>query len=111
MRRSMLLAVGLIASALLIGGIAVTFAAQPAPVTNGGTGITDIGLGFIGAGIAMGLAGLGVGLGMGTASSAAVGAMTERPEVFGRTLIYIVFIEAIAIYAMVIALLLLIRAA
>jgi len=111
LQRRTLLSIGLIASALLMGGAALYVGAQPAPATDGGASITDVGLGFIGAGLAMGLAGLGVGLGMGTASSAAVGAMAERPEVFGRTLIYIVFIEAVAIYAMVISLLLLIRAA
>ncbi|MEM1658521.1 MAG: ATP synthase subunit C [Candidatus Jordarchaeales archaeon] len=57
----------------------------------------------IGAGLAIGLAGLGAGVGMGTAGAAAIGAITERPEVFGRTMIYIVFIEAIAIYGLVVA--------
>lgn len=60
----------------------------------------------IGAGIAIGLAGLGAGLGMGNASSAAIGAITERPEVFGKSMIFIVMLEAIAIYGLVIAILL-----
>ena len=58
---------------------------------------------MIGAGMAIGLAGLGAGLGMGTASAAAIGAMAEKPETFSKSLIYIVFIEAIAIYGLVIA--------
>ena len=40
---------------------------------------------------------------MGTASAAAIGAMAEKPETFSKSLIYIVFIEAIAIYGLVIA--------
>jgi V/A-type H+-transporting ATPase subunit K len=40
---------------------------------------------------------------MGTASAAAIGAMAEKPEMFSKSLIYIVFIEAIAIYGLVIA--------
>jgi len=70
---------------------------------------TDTGIGkgiaFLAASLAIGLPGLAAAMAMGTASSAAIGAMAERPEVFGRTLIYIVFIEAIAIYGMVVSLL------
>ncbi|MFW9955827.1 MAG: ATP synthase subunit C [Candidatus Thorarchaeota archaeon] len=60
----------------------------------------------IGAGLAIGLAGIGGGLGMGTASAAALGAITEKPETFGKSILYVVFIEAIAIYGFVIAFLL-----
>ncbi|MFX0115047.1 MAG: ATP synthase subunit C [Candidatus Hodarchaeota archaeon] len=61
----------------------------------------------VGAGIAIGLAGLGAGIGMGTAGSAAVGAITEKPETFGRAIIFLVFIEAVAIYGLVVAILVL----
>jgi V/A-type H+-transporting ATPase subunit K len=61
----------------------------------------------IGAGLAVGLAGVGAGLGMGTASAAALGAITEKPETFGKSILYVVFIEAIAIYGFVISFLLL----
>ncbi|MDI9620161.1 MAG: V-type ATP synthase subunit K [Candidatus Nezhaarchaeota archaeon] len=75
------------------------------------TGATEdesfkVGLSRIGSGLAIGLAGLGAGLGLGTASAAAIGAVAEKPEMFGRTMIYVVFTEAIAIYGLVIALLL-----
>jgi V/A-type H+-transporting ATPase subunit K len=73
--------------------------------------LTDqLGFTMIGAGLAIGLAGLGAGLGMGTASAAAIGAVAEKPEVFARTLIYIVFIEAIAIYGLVVAFMILMKA-
>ena len=52
----------------------------------------------LGAGIAIGLAG--------SASSAAIGAISERPEVFGRTIIFIAFIEGIGVFGFVIAFLL-----
>lgn len=68
-------------------------------------GIGILGL-AIGAGLVLGLAGIGAGLGMGTASAAALGAITEKPENFGKSIIYVVFIEAIAIYGFVIAFLL-----
>ena len=70
----------------------------------------DVGLGIlgiaIGAGLALGLAGLGASYGMGTASAAALGAITEKPETFGKSILYVVFIEAVAIYGFVIAFLL-----
>ena len=62
--------------------------------------ITDKGIFLIGAGIAAGLAALGAGLGLGTASAAAIAAIAEKEELFGRTLVYIVLIEAIAIYGL-----------
>ncbi len=64
-------------------------------------------LGFaIGAGLVLGLAGIGASLGMGTASAAALDAITEKPENFGKSILYVVFIEAVAIYGFVIAFLL-----
>jgi V/A-type H+-transporting ATPase subunit K len=64
------------------------------------TGVPEKGLYLIGAGIAAGLAAFGAGLGLGTASAAAIGAIAEKPELLGRTLLYIVLIEAIAIYGL-----------
>ena len=60
----------------------------------------------IGAGLVLGLTGIGAALGMGTASAAALGAITEKPETFGKSILYVVFIEAVAIYGFVIAFLL-----
>jgi len=68
--------------------------------TQATTGITDKGLLLVGAGIAAGLAALGAGVGLGTASAAAIGAIAEKPELLGKTLLYIVLIEAIAIYGL-----------
>ncbi|MEM3522250.1 MAG: ATP synthase subunit C [Candidatus Bathyarchaeia archaeon] len=70
---------------------------------------TEIGLALIGAALAIGLPGIGAALAMGTASAAAIGAMAEKPEVFTKTLIYIVFIEAIAIYGLVVAFMILMK--
>lgn len=62
-----------------------------------------MGMALLGAGIAIGGAGLGAGVGLGTASAAIVGVVAEKPEMFGRSLLYIVFIEAIAIYGLVVS--------
>ncbi len=61
---------------------------------------------YIGAGLAVGLAGLGSSIGMGTASSAAIGAISENEDLFGTALIFVVLIEAVAIYGLLIAILL-----
>lgn len=65
---------------------------------------------FIGAGLAVGLAGLGSSIGMGTASSAAIGAISENEDLFGSALIFVVLIEAVAIYGLLISLLLIFAA-
>ena len=66
--------------------------------------VTEKGLIAIGIGLVLGLAGLGAALGMGICGSSACGALAENPEVGPKTMLFIVFIEAIAIYAFVIAL-------
>lgn len=62
---------------------------------------------FVGAGLAVGLAGIGSGIGMGTAASASIGAVSEDRGMFGTAIIFVVLIEAVAIYGLLIALLLL----
>jgi len=60
---------------------------------------------YIGAGLAVGLAGLGAGIGLGLAGAAAMSAMVERPE---RAVWYLIFLalgEAIAIYGLLISIL------
>lgn len=64
------------------------------------------GLKYVGAGLAVGLAGLGSSIGMGMAGSAAIGAITENPEIFGKAFLFIVLIEAVAIYGLLVAILL-----
>jgi len=59
------------------------------------------------AAIVAGLAFLGAGIGLGIAGSAAIGAVSEKPEMFSLTFVYIVFVEAIAVYGLVLAFLLL----
>lgn len=62
------------------------------------------------AGLAIGLGALGATLGMGIAAGKALEAGSRQPEIFSKIqsllLISIVFIESIAIYALVVALLL-----
>ncbi len=63
---------------------------------------------FIGAGLALGLAGIGAGIAVGLAGAAAISAFTEKPEVFGRSFLIVMLGEGIAIYGIAIAILMLI---
>jgi V/A-type H+/Na+-transporting ATPase subunit K len=58
---------------------------------------------LLGAGIAFGLAAFGAGIGLGQAGAAAIAAVTEKPEVRTSALIFVVLVEAIAIYGFVMA--------
>ncbi|RNI14576.1 V-type ATP synthase subunit K [Methanohalophilus sp. RSK] len=69
------------------------------------TMIDPAGLKAIGAGLAVGLAGVGSGIAEKDIGAAAVGAMTEREEMFGKGLIMTVIPETIVIFGLVVALL------
>jgi len=64
------------------------------------------GLVAIGAGLAVGLAGIGSGVGESNIGAAAVGAMAEKEEMFGKGLLMTVLPETIVIFGLVIAILL-----
>ncbi|MFW9927831.1 MAG: ATP synthase subunit C [Candidatus Thorarchaeota archaeon] len=97
-----------IVGATLLGFLTVQFADAVANAVTATTGVTAIsqdakGLVAVGAGLAIGLAGLGAGIGAGTASAAAIAAITEKPETFARSIIFVAFIEGIAIFGFVIS--------
>lgn len=64
-----------------------------------------LGLGLLAAALATGLSALGAGYAVGTVGAAAVGALTEKPELLGRLLILIGLAEGIAIYGLLISIL------
>jgi V/A-type H+-transporting ATPase subunit K len=53
-------------------------------------------------GLAFGLAALGGGVAVGYAGSAAIAAIAEKPNLFGRAIIFVALGEGIAIYGFVI---------
>lgn len=67
------------------------------------------GWGFLGAALATGLSALGAGIAVGNVGAAAVGAIAEKPELLGRTLILVGLAEGIAIYGLIISILILNR--
>ncbi|MGC8831765.1 MAG: V-type ATP synthase subunit K [Thermoproteota archaeon] len=58
---------------------------------------------LLGSGVSVGLTGLFSGIGIGIAGSAAIGAISEREDLFGKSLIFAVLPESIVIYGLLIS--------
>lgn len=57
----------------------------------------------LGAALSTGLACIGAGIAVGIAGAAAIGGITEKPEMLGRALIFVGLAEGIAIYGLIIS--------
>jgi V/A-type H+/Na+-transporting ATPase subunit K len=66
-----------------------------------------MGLSLIGIGLPTAAATLAAGLAVGTVGASALAAVSEKPELFGRTLIYLGLAEGIAIYGVLVTILML----
>ncbi|MCS6786714.1 MAG: ATP synthase subunit C [Thiobacillaceae bacterium] len=66
-----------------------------------------MGLAIIGAGLPTAVAAIGAAIALGPIGSAALAVLAEKPEMFGRMLIYLGLAEGIAIYGLVVSILLL----
>jgi len=62
---------------------------------------------FLSAAIATGLSAIAAGVAVAYVGAAAVGAMSEKPEIAGKALIYVGLAEGIAIYGLIIAIMIL----
>lgn len=93
----------LAATALLLVAPALHAAAAAGPA------VADASWIFIGAALATGLSSLGAGFAVARVGVAAVGALAEKPDLFGRLLIFIGLAEGIAIYGLIVSILMLNR--
>jgi V/A-type H+-transporting ATPase subunit K len=84
------------------------FAAEPAAAAPALTA-EAYGMGFLAAALATGLSALGAAIAVANVGAAAVGAITEKPEMLGRVLILVGLAEGIAIYGLIISILILNR--
>ncbi|MCP4041549.1 MAG: ATPase [Gammaproteobacteria bacterium] len=66
-----------------------------------------LGLALIGIGIPTAVATIGAGIAVGPVGAASLAVIAEKPEVFGRTLVYLGLAEGIAIYGLVVTILML----
>jgi len=62
---------------------------------------------FLAAAIAVGVGSLGAGIAVGYVGAAAMGAIGEKPELAGRALIFVGLAEGIAIYGLIISIMIL----
>ena len=96
--------------AILAAGLAAVWFASPTPVFAAGlsqqAATGDI-YAKLAAGIAMGLGSIGAGIAVSGTGAAAVGAIAEKPEAFGRSLIFVGLAEGIALYGLIIAIIVL----
>ena len=65
------------------------------------------GIGLISAALAVGLACVGAGIAVALVASSAVGAISENPELLGKTIIFAGLAEGIAIYGLIISIMIL----
>lgn len=93
------------AGAMLLG-VGEVMAAEP---VAGATAEISLGQGLalLGVGLPTGLAAIGAAIALGPIGSASLAVIAEKPEMFGRTLIYMGLAEGIAIYGLVMSILLL----
>ncbi len=87
-------------AALIFMGVGEVMAAPAVAAAAEAGGEISIGLG-------LGIIGVGIPTALSTIGAASLAVLAEKPEIFGRTLIYLGLAEGIAIYGLVMSILLL----
>ena len=72
-----------------------------------GANNTVVGWGLLAAALSTGLSSIAAGIAVAMVGSAAMGAVAERPEVMGRSIIFVGLAEGIAIYGLIISIMIL----
>lgn len=94
-----------------VGLVALGFhdviAAEPAAGEAAREVSIGMGLALIGAGIPTALATIAAGIAVGPVGAAALAVIADKPEAFGRSLVYLGLAEGIAIYGLVVTILML----
>jgi V/A-type H+-transporting ATPase subunit K len=97
---------------LMAAGVGILWLASPSTVMAAGlqqAATTGDPYASLAAAISTGLATVGAGIAVSGTGAAAVGAIAEKPETFGRVLIFVGLAEGIAIYGLIISFLVLNR--
>lgn len=90
---------------LMAGGLALMWLASPSSAFAAGA-VQEVVVdqyATLAAALSTGLACIGAGIAVGSSGAAAVGATAEKPESFGRALIFVGLAEGIAIYGLIIS--------
>ena len=100
---------------LLIAVMSGTASAQPVVTTTAGpvAAVSDIAIGYAGAGIGAGLAIIGAGIGIGLIGGKAVEAIARQPDAAGKIttpmLLTAAFVEGVCLIALVVTILVVIK--
>lgn len=107
------LALTFVAAVLAAGGTALLMLAPPALAQAPTPALPPDAWtwGLLSAALATGMSSLGAGYAVAKLGTAAVGALAEKPDLFGRLLIFVGLAEGIAIYGVIISILILNRLA
>jgi len=73
------------------------------PATTASTSDMAVAAAFIGAALATGLAAIGTGIAVSNTAAAAIGAISENENNFGKAMIFVAMAEGIAIYGLLIS--------
>lgn len=87
--------------------IAVSFLAQGASAAEAAETVSHsdalaTGLGYLSAALAVGICSIGGGIAVAASASAALGALSENEELFGKSLIFVGLAEGLALYGLLI---------
>ena len=96
------------ATVLLVGALPA-WAAEASATSAGGVGSDVWTWGLVAAAASTALSALGAGFAVAKVGTAAIGALAEKPELFGRLLIFVGLAEGIAIYGLIVSILILNR--
>ncbi len=84
-----------------------TVSAEQTEEKTSGVSITDKGIQYIAACLSTGIGAIGGGIAVAAGAPAAIGAVTEDPKSFGKSIIFVALGESIALYGVVISILIL----
>lgn len=96
----------LLVAAIVLVLIALSGDASAQTVAQAGTEQAPSWAALLGAGIAVAGASIGAGIAVAYAGAAALAAMSERPELFGRAMVIVGLAEGIAIYGLIVGVIL-----
>jgi V/A-type H+/Na+-transporting ATPase subunit K len=90
----------------ILAGAVILMIPQVAHAADG-TSITSSSWGFIAAALTTGFATMSTGYAVGAVGSSALGAVSENPNILGKTLIFVGLAEGIAIYGLIVSIMIL----
>ncbi|WP_083949538.1 ATP synthase subunit C [Herbidospora yilanensis] len=108
-RRAVLTTSGLILIAATVV-LVMALIGGPASATGAAPPVTGNWAALLGAAIAVAGSSIGAGIAVAYTGAAALAAMSERPELFGRAIVIVGLAEGIAVYGLVIGIILIGRA-